>query len=311
MSPSTDFSGLWIPLITPFRDGSLDRPALAALTRRMRADGVAGFVACGSTGEAAALTADEQLEVLQTVLDAAAGLPVVCGVGGSSLRETLEWVARLGEWPLAGLLVSAPQYVRPGQAGVRQWFEAIADAAGQPVMVYDIPYRTGTAINRETLLQLGRHPNIQALKDCGGDMAKTLAVLNDGGLQVLAGEDLQIFATLAQGGSGAVAASAHVATRHFVRLLDHLRAGALPEAQALWRTLVPWIEAAFSEPNPGPVKAVLAALGESRGELRPPMQAATTFRPDAVLPLLQALQRATGSAARDRREERDLARTGQ
>lgn len=114
MSTSTDFSDLWIPLITPLSGGSLDRPAPAARTRRLRRDGVAGFVACGATGEAAALTADEQLEVLQTVLDAAGGLPVVCGVGGSSQRETLAWVGRLREWPLAGWLVSAPQYVPPG-----------------------------------------------------------------------------------------------------------------------------------------------------------------------------------------------------
>lgn len=311
MSAPTDFSGLWIPLITPFADGSVDLPGLSRLTRRLRQDGVSGFVACGSTGEAAALTADEQYQVLQTVLDAADGLRVVFGVAGSSQREVLDKVRELGPWPLAGLLVSAPQYVRPGQDGVRQWFEAIADAASQPLMVYDIPYRTGSTIGRDTLLSLARHPNIRAVKDCGGDAAKTLAVLNDGRLQVLAGEDLQIFATLAHGGSGAIAASAHVATRQFVRLMNDLRTGDWHTARALWLSLLPLIEGAFAQPNPGPVKAMLAARGEIRNELRLPMQAATGPWLDALLPMLSALDPQGDSAASHWREEGNLARAGQ
>jgi 4-hydroxy-tetrahydrodipicolinate synthase len=112
-SPTPDFSGLWIPLVTPFRDGAVDHAALAALTRRLAADGVAGFVVCGSTGEAAALDEAEQLASLDTVLAAAGGLPVVMGLSGYHLGKTTAWVRKLSERPLAGLLVPAPHYIRP------------------------------------------------------------------------------------------------------------------------------------------------------------------------------------------------------
>lgn len=273
MSTSPHFSGLWIPLVTPFRDGKVDHPAVTQLVRRLCAEGVAGLVVCGSTGEAAALDASEQLALLECALRAAAGRPVLMGVSGYHLGETQQWIRRLNQEALAGLLLSAPHYIRPSQQGLTDWFTALADTSDAPIMVYDIPYRTGAAIARDTLLQLAEHPNILAIKDCGGDTAKTLALIAQGQLQVLAGEDLQIFSTVAQGGTGAIAASAHLATRHFVRLLDLLRAGKLGEARAVWLPLLPWIEAVFAEPNPGPVKGVLAVLGEMQPELRAPMTA--------------------------------------
>ena len=273
MSTSPHFSGLWIPLVTPFRDGKVDHPAVTQLVKRLCADGVAGLVVCGSTGEAAALDGSEQLALLACVLQAAAGRPVLMGVSGYHLGETRQWIKRLNQEALAGLLLSAPHYIRPSQQGLADWFRALADASEAPIVVYDIPYRTGASIMRDTLLQLAEHPNIGAVKDCGGDAAKTLALISQGRLQVLAGEDLQIFSTVAQGGSGAIAASAHLATQRFVRLLDLLSAGKLVEARAVWLPLLPWIEAAFSEPNPGPVKGVLAALGRMQPDLRAPMTA--------------------------------------
>jgi 4-hydroxy-tetrahydrodipicolinate synthase len=161
-APTPDFSGLWIPLVTPFRDGAVDHAALAALTRRLAADGVAGFVVCGSTGEAAALDEAEQLASLDTVQAAAGGLPVVMGLSGYHLGKTTAWVRKLSERPLAGLLVPAPHYIRPSQAGLLEWFRAIADASSVPVLIYDIPYRTGATLSRETLLALAAHPRIRA-----------------------------------------------------------------------------------------------------------------------------------------------------
>lgn len=191
MPHPSPFTGLWIPLVTPFRDGAVDHPALAALTRRLCADGVDGLVACGSTGEAAALSLDEQSAVLDTVLEAAGGVPVVCGIGGASLAEVRHQLRALDRGGhLAGWLLSAPHYVRPSQEGIRRWFLALADQVRQPVVVYDIPYRTGAVIARDTLLGLAEHPNIAALKDCGGEPAKTLALIAQGRLQVMAGEDL-------------------------------------------------------------------------------------------------------------------------
>lgn len=277
-APATPpFHGLWIPLVTPFHTGEVDHDALATLTTVLATTGIAGFVVCGSTGEAAALDDDEQLAVLATVARHAQGLPLVMGVSGYHLADTRAWVQRLGtevaaQTPgLSGLLVAAPHYVRPAQAGLQHWFEALADASALPLIVYDIPYRTGAVLARETLLALAAHPNIVAVKDCGGDAAKTQALIHDGRLAVLAGEDLQIFSTVAQGGAGAIAASGHLHTREFVALLQAIAQGDLAAARALWRPLVPYIEAVFAEPNPAPLKALLARQGLVRNELRAPM----------------------------------------
>ncbi|MDP4078713.1 4-hydroxy-tetrahydrodipicolinate synthase [Acidovorax sp. A1169] len=269
------FSGLWIALVTPFKDGAVDHPALAALTARLRAEGVSGFVACGSTGEAAALDKTEQLQVLETTLEAARDLPVVMGVSGYHQGQVLDQVQALACYSLAGLLVSAPHYIRPSQEGLQHWFRAIADASTVPVVIYDIPYRTSATLTPETLLALAAHPRIQAIKDCGGSTAKTQALIADGRLQVLTGEDAQIFNTLALGGAGAISACAHWQTPQFVELVGLLRGGDLSQARRAWQALQPWIEACFAEPNPAPLKAMLAHAGEMRNELRAPMMVAS------------------------------------
>ena len=274
-SSSPDFSGLWIPLVTPFQHGAVDHAALSALTRRLAGDGVTGFVVCASTGEAAALDEAEQLAALDTVQAAAGGLPIIMGLSGYHLGKTTAWVRRLAERPLAGLQVSAPHYIRPSQAGLLEWFRAIADASAVPLLVYDIPYRTGATLTRETLLALAEHPRIRGIKDCGGDMAKTRAVIADGRLQVLSGEDHQIFGTMAEGGAGAIAASGNVQTRRFVRLVRLLADNRLAEARAEWQALQPLVEMLFAEPNPGPLKALLAHAGEMQDELRSPMTRAS------------------------------------
>lgn len=275
MQTSVDFSGLWIPLITPFHNGEVDHPALTKLVQHYGEAGAAGFVACGSTGEAAALGDAEQLAVLDTVLKASGGLPVVMGLSGYNLIQTLAWAVALSSHPIAGLLVPAPHYIRPSQAGLLRWFSAIADASAVPLIVYDVPYRTGVTIERDTLLELATHPNIRAIKDCGGDAAKTHALIADGRLQVLAGEDLQIFSTVALGGAGAIAASAHVHTQRFVEVISLLKSGAVAQARSTWMPLVPVIEAMFAEPNPASIKAALAQQGRIDNELREPMTRAS------------------------------------
>lgn len=275
LSPSPDFSGLWVPLVTPFRGGALDHSALSALAQRLASTGIAGFVVCGSTGEAAALDSDEQLAALDTVTQAAPMVPRIMGISGYHLGKTLAWTRLLGGRELTGLLVPAPNYIRPSQAGLIEWFSAIADASDVPLVLYDIPYRTGISIGRETLLELAGHPGIRAVKDCGGDMAKTRAIIADGRLQVLAGEDAQMFSTVAEGGSGAIAASAHLQTDRFVRVLWLLRQGQLAEAREHWHPLLPLIEALFDDANPGPLKAVLASEGWVQDELRAPMTRAS------------------------------------
>jgi 4-hydroxy-tetrahydrodipicolinate synthase len=284
------FSGIWIPLITPFADGAVDHAALRALVRRYADADVAGIVALGTTGEPAALDAAEQDAVLATILEAAqdAPLPVVVGVSGNNTASMRERIQELNSLPIAGVLMAAPYYVRPSQAGIVSHFMALADASDKPVVLYDIPQRTGVRLELDTLLTLAGHPRIKAVKDCAGSLDTTLALIRDGRLQVLAGEDLQMFNTLCMGGSGAIAASAHVRTERFVALYRALAAGALDEARRIFHTLVPLIHALFAEPNPAPVKASLALQGLIRDELRLPMTRAS----EILAQRLAALERA-------------------
>lgn len=289
MSFRIDFSGLWVPLITPFRAGAIDLPAVTRLVQRLKADGVRGLVVCGTTGEAAALDSSEQLQLLDAVLTCAGDMPVIMGACGANQASLCTWLQQLDKFPLAAVLLSAPHYIRPSQQGLTGWFTSLADHSRVPVVIYDIPYRTGATLQRDTLLALAGHPNIVAIKDCGGDAAKTLALIMQGRLQVLAGEDLQMFSTIAQGGCGAIAASAHLATRRFVRMIGLLQAGDLPAARELWHTMVPWIESVFAQPNPAPVKAMLAELGEISADLRAPLVAASQDHVASMVRLHRAM----------------------
>jgi len=268
------FSGIWIPLVTPFDGGAVDHRALDALVRHYARAGVAGFVALGTTGEPAALDAHEQDAVLATVLAAAGALPVVVGVGGSRTAAVCERIAALDALPIAGVLAAAPYYIRPSQAGLVGHFAALADASRRPLILYDIPQRTGVRLELATLLELAAHERIVAVKDCAGSPARTLALIADGRLDVLCGEDAEMFGALCAGASGAIAASAHLWPARFVALERMLREDRLAEARALWRTLLPLVTALFAEPNPAPVKAALALGGLIRDGLRAPMTAA-------------------------------------
>src|SRR5690606_36740562 len=167
------FQGVWIPLVTPFsgevgrkskspRGGhvstdTVDGGALLRLVRHYVAAGVDGLVVCGSTGEAAALDDAEQLAVLDTVLDEAQGLSVVTGLAGNHQGHVMQRLAAFGTRPLAGVLTPLPYYVRPGQQGAAAYFRAVADASRVPLVLYDIPYRTGATLEVDTLLALGQH----------------------------------------------------------------------------------------------------------------------------------------------------------
>jgi 4-hydroxy-tetrahydrodipicolinate synthase len=156
-------------------------------------------------------------------------------------------------------------------------------------LLYDIPGRTGVRIETATMLQLASHPNIVGVKDCSGDLDHLQALLSDGRLAVLCGDDPRILASLALGAAGAIAASAHLQPQRFVELQRHVDVGRLPEAQALWRRLWPLTTALFAEPNPGPVKAALAPLHALTEGLRPPMTPASASARARVAAALEAL----------------------
>jgi 4-hydroxy-tetrahydrodipicolinate synthase len=272
VSRTIDFSGVWIPLVTPFQDQRVDHPALAALVQRLARDGVAGFVVCATTGEAPLLSDAERVAVLGTV-KANTSLPVIMGASGTTADEVLRRIDAAMAHAPAAFMVTAPPYLRPSQEALIAFFTTVADASPAPLVVYDIPARTGVRIELATLLALAAHPRVVALKDCGGRVEQTEGVIVDGRLQVLCGNDNEWFSTRCLGGAGAIAASAHVRTDLFVAFDKALARGDLATGRALWRRLKPLTVGLFEEPSPGPVKALLAAQGECAEEVRAPLTA--------------------------------------
>ncbi|HYC41880.1 MAG TPA: 4-hydroxy-tetrahydrodipicolinate synthase [Noviherbaspirillum sp.] len=271
----TGFSGIWVPLATPFLHGELDIQSLQALARRLRASGVAGLVVCGSTGEAASLGDDEQMAALDAVIEAVPDCPVIMGLAGNNMRAVLTKLEQVQRRRIAGILAPAPYYIRPSQSGVAEYFETLANASSVPLVLYNIPYRTGVAMEFDTIARIALHERVTAIKDCGGDLGLTMRLIAETRLQVLAGEDAQLLSTLALGGSGCIAASAHVRADLFVRIFELMRAREIDEARVLFYHLLPMIRLIFREPNPGPLKAALAMMGWMTNALRMPMQTAS------------------------------------
>lgn len=280
----SEFAGIWVPLITPFAsNGEVDDASLSKLVTELVDAGIAGFVVCGTTGEPAALNKQEKQRVLSAVLSHCAQAPVVMGISGITPTEVITQIEQWNRSPIAGYLLPPPYYVRPSQPGIINFYTEAAHAAAQPIIVYDIPYRTGVQLELTTMRSLANIAGIGAVKDCGGDARKTQALIADRQLQILAGEDQQIFTNLCQGGAGAIAASAHLHPQLFVALYQAIQSGDLYTARTLHHALAPMIHCLFREPNPAPVKAVLAALQRTTALLREPMTQATDAVADEAL----------------------------
>lgn len=284
------FSGIWVALVTPFNHDDVDFPAVKRLAQHLIAKGVAGVVVCGTTGEAAALSEEEQLAVLDAVLEVVPARQVIMGLAGNNMAGTLQMQQAINQRDIAGVLVPAPYYIRPSQSGLVEYFTHLADASRVPVILYNVPYRTGATFELATLRHLARHPQIKAIKDCGGNLDTTMALIHDGDIDVLTGEDNLIMTTLCLGGTGAISAAAHIHSERFVALVEQVAQGDLAAARDNFFTLLPMINQMFSYPNPGPVKAALSQQGLINNELRSPMQTAPQALQQQIADLLAQMQ---------------------
>lgn len=269
----TSFEGIWVPIVSPFMEGeanAIDHAALAKLARHLQAAGIAGLVLGATTGEGALLQSGEQEAMLATLRMAVPGMPLVLGVSQSATHAAVAQARSLAARGADGLLVTAPTYVRPTQQGIRRHFEAIVDAADLPVLIYNIPYRTGVDIAVETLQALARDPRIAGIKECGGTTERMFRLIHDTPLRVLSGDDHQNFIALCMGAHGTIAASAHIAPERHVRMFHLIRQGALDAARDISIALQPVIRNLFAEPNPAPLKALLADQGWCANILRLP-----------------------------------------
>ena len=269
--------GLWLPLITPFRHGELDETSLRRLVRHYTALPINGMILAATTGESLTLTVAETERLVLTVRDEAGKtryLPLVLGLSGSNTRALLDMLERTAAWPIDGYLISCPYYSRPSQHGMRLHFEALADRAAHPVMLYNIPYRTGVNLGNAAMLQLADHPNIAGCKDCCADRDQSLELLRrrPQNFAILTGEDAQCQEALADGADGGILASAHLETETFAQLCRLQAAGEGDAALAKWRSVADLTRLLFAEPSPAPIKYWLWRSGLiDSAELRLPM----------------------------------------
>jgi 4-hydroxy-tetrahydrodipicolinate synthase len=298
MPANVDLHGVWIPLVTPFAaDASVDLEAVERLVHEYLDAGAAGIVALGTTGEAPALDAAEKQSVIDTCARActARRAALMVGTGTNSTRTTIAATTALADVPGATTaLVVVPYYVRPSEAGIVAHMQAVAAASPVPIVLYNIPYRTGRALGADAILELARTPNVAGIKQAVGALdADTLAVLRDApdGFHVLCGEDLYIEPILFMGGHGSITASAHVCTERFVAMVECGLHGKVDDGRRHAEALFDVVDAGFVEPNPAVFKAALHAQGRiATPDVRAPM---TNASADATDRMMQAIARAS------------------
>ncbi|MBD9623524.1 MULTISPECIES: 4-hydroxy-tetrahydrodipicolinate synthase [Ensifer] len=275
---SPGLGGLWLPLITPFRDGELDERSLRRLVAHYAAEPIDGFILGATTGEGMALDEAECERVVAITNQALAGsgrrIPVYFGLSGSDTRKSVKALERMAAWGVDGYLIACPYYTRPSQRGLFAHFSALADATDRPILIYNIPYRTGVNLGNETMLQLAERRNIVGVKDCSADATQSFDLLRHKprDFAVLTGEDPLFYTALTQGAEGGITASAHVQTAAFADVRNRLLAGDQAGALSAWQRLADLPRLLFAEPSPGPIKHWLwrAGLIDSP-EMRLPM----------------------------------------
>lgn len=281
------FKGIWIPMVTPFRAGVVDFDVAQRLAVHLVDQGVDGLVVCGTTGEAALLDDEEQITLLSAVQEAV-GLrcPVVMGLSGCDTRVMTKKVTCFDQAGATGFLISPPSYIRPSQQGLILHFQALAEATERPIILYDIPARTGVELELSTVLTLAANPQFVAIKKCGGHSVHVTELINQTSLNVLSGDDASLFTTLCLGGQGAISAAAHIRPDLFIQVFKLVQVGQIEQARAVFNALLPLIKLLFSEPNPSPVKAALALQGHIQEELRLPMLPMSTEGKDKLRAVL-------------------------
>ena len=270
--------GLWLPLVTPFRDGVLDESSLRRLVRHYADGPIDGLILAATSGEGMSLGSDE-LERLVAVARSEISqsrryLPICLGLSGASTLKMLDVLDETAAWPIDGYLIASPYYTRPSQRGLVQHFTALADHASWPVVLYNIPYRTAVNLTNETLLGLARHPNIVGMKDCSADRAQSIDFLarRPAGFRVLTGEDAQYHEALCDGADGAILLSAHLQTEVFAAVRTLMKQGDRDAALACWEGISGLTRLLFAEPSPAPAKYWLARTGLiDSAEVRLPM----------------------------------------
>jgi 4-hydroxy-tetrahydrodipicolinate synthase len=287
------FDGSGVALVTPFDGRGVNERVLRELVRFHHDEGTDALVVCGSTGEAAAMTAEEQYRAAEVVAEANGGrLPVIVGCGGTDTRQVRELAANARRAGADAVLLSAPPYSRPPQRGLVDHFRAVLDAADLPGIIYNVPGRAAVNILPETVAELAEDGRVIGVKEASGDIAQIAEVVRLAGdrVAIWSGNDDQIVPVLALGGRGVITVLGNVAPAATSRMVHAFLGGSIDEARRLQLDLLPLVHALFAESNPMPVKAAVARLGFEVGPLRAPLCAPTP----AVMEAVQAAMEAVG-----------------
>ena len=269
------FHGCGTALVTPFTaDGSLDEPALRALVEWQIEEGIGFLVPCGSTGEAATLSFDEHVRVAEITAEQADGrVPVVAGSGSNDTAECIRLSRAVVARGATHLLVVSPYYNRPPQRGLIGHFEAVADAVDVPVLLYNVPGRTGSNMEAATTLALAEHSGVIGIKEASADLNQIIEVLlkRPDGFSVLSGDDALTVPIMALGGEGVISVVSNAAPHAMSELVAAMKQGDLERARSLQAALHGLMSVAFIESNPIPIKAALAELGRTTDQVRSPL----------------------------------------
>ena len=268
-----DLTGCGTALITPFKNGEVDYEAFAALVDRQVEAGIDFLVPLGTTGETPCLEDDERIKVLQIAKEHSQGRPVVVGGGTNSLQHTIRSMQMLEPYGVDAFLIVVPYYNKPTQEGQYQYFKAVAEATEKPIVLYNVPGRTGVNMTAETCLRLAQIPNIVAIKEASGNREQIEAILAGApeGFQVLSGNDDDTLWMMKQGGAGIISVASNVAPALLAEFTGAIRKGDFEKAEALNEKLTPLFNNCFVESNPIPAKAAMHAMGLIENELRLPL----------------------------------------
>ena len=267
--------GCGTALITPFNaDGSVDGGALADLVEFQISEGIHFLVPCGTTGETPSLSGAEQRQVVGTVVRQADGrVPIVAGAGGNNTASVIESAKAMRDLGADAILSVAPYYNKPNQEGLFQHFSAIADQADVPIVLYNVPGRTGSNIAPKTVLRLAEHPRVIGIKEASANVAQMTAIAVDmpAGFRLLSGDDGFVLPLVAIGGCGVISVVANIVPGEMTRFTQHCLEGSFAHARRLQRRIHELTRACFLETNPIPVKAALAMMGRIQEVYRLPM----------------------------------------
>lgn len=268
-----NLSGCGTALVTPFRDGEVDYAAFSALVDRQIAAGIHFLVPLGTTGETPCLSDEERIRLLEITVEKCGGRPVVVGGGTNSLVQTVRSIRLLEPYGADAFLIVVPYYNKPTQEGIYEYFKAVADAAGKPVVMYNVPSRTGVNMIAETALRLAEIENIVAVKEASGNYAQISEIIRNApeGFSVLSGNDDETLSLMATGAAGVISVASNIAPGMMVEMVEAMQDNDLPKARALHHRLSPLFRNCFVESNPVPVKAGLAAMGLAMEEYRLPL----------------------------------------